>query len=956
MLRMSDGSADRTKVLDLVAACLEQLDDRGPAIVDEVCAATPELKDVVRRRLAALQRLGLAKNSGAPQESFPEQLGEFRLLRCIGGGGMGVVYLAEQTSLARKVALKLIRPEHLFFPSARERFRREVDAVSRLRHPAVVPIYTFGESGSVPYYAMEWIDGASLEEVLHVLRKRRPQDLSGADLREALQACRDARDADQLPHDAEPPREIPGSPFAATSWVEACFRLILPVAHALEHAHRQGVVHRDLKPSNLMLTRDGRVLVLDFGLATTRGTSRLTQSGAQLGSLPFMPPELVRGGTGGGDAKSDFYSLGVTLYELLTLQRAFSDKDQDAERVRAAILAGHFPPLRELHPGLRWDAETVCLVAMERDPQRRYADATAFAADLEAVLTLRPIAARRPGALLRTRRFLQRHPAATVAAGAALLLATAVPGVFAWQQRARNVELAGMNTKLSRQVERTRSAVTRFLDATGNLALANVPGAEPLRRELVAQAVALFEELYREGPTPALRNELAQSASRLGLRCKELGDLAACERALARAEELFDAPGALPTVTLEDRVARAIVHGDRSVHLNEREADGALDALRAAVAEWALLCAERPDLPLRGNYCIALASLASSMELSIEEARAAVGELTAQLTSNGATARDPLDDLRLANGLLNLGNHLSRRDLHADGERLFREAARLTAGVEARVPGDLRTLELAALVQLELGQLLRVVDRIPEALVELRRGDAIAQRLATLFPARLEFRSHVGSFALIEGETLLDAGEAEAAVPRLRAAVASLERLQASAPAGSAPLQYLAPTSRALARALLETGDADGAAQAWRKARAQAQAVVQQSPRNAWAQAEVGEAWLFAARSPPLAALATDGESPLACANRALDAAELAIELAPDFPDFLELAREAGALCVRQWLPKVGTSDLAATRACLERLVEIGALDLDTIEETPELGPWMVDAEFRSVVEALQGE
>ena len=139
---MPPGSTDRERVRELVARCLDQIDERGSGVIEDVCRETPELADSVRRRLATLERAGLVAPVTGNDEAFPDQLGEFKLLRRIGGGGMGVVYLAEQTSLARKVALKLVRPELLYFPGARERFRREVDAIAKLRPPNVVPIYT----------------------------------------------------------------------------------------------------------------------------------------------------------------------------------------------------------------------------------------------------------------------------------------------------------------------------------------------------------------------------------------------------------------------------------------------------------------------------------------------------------------------------------------------------------------------------------------------------------------------------------------------------------------------------------------------------------------------------------------------------------------------------------------------------------------------------------------------
>lgn len=953
MPSMSDANLDRTKVRELVARCLEQLDDRGPAIVDELCAATPELAATVRRRLEALQRLGLAgAAAGDAKDGFPEQLGEFRLRRCIGGGGMGVVYLAEQESLHRTVALKLIRPEHLFFPNARERFRREIDAVARLRHPAVVPIHTSGEANGIPYYAMEWIDGASLEEILNSLRGRQPQELSGADLRAALQACRDARAADLQPVEDQPPAEVPGSPFAATSWIEACFRIALPVAHALAHAHRNGIVHRDLKPSNLMLTRDGRVLVVDFGLASTRGTSRLTQSGALLGSLPFVPPEVLIGGADKSDVRSDFYSLGVTLRELLTLERVFGHDGDDIEKTRAAILAGETRPMRERHPALPWDAETVCLVAMERDPARRYADAAALAADLEAVLSRHPIHARRPGLLLRVRRYAQRHAAQAVVMASLLVAALAIAGVWTWQQQRRLAEISAVNTKLEAQVIRTRGAVSRFLDETGNLALANVPGAEGLRRELVEQAVALLEELFAENPSPALRNELAKANSRLASRCQELGDPAAARRAGDRSTALFDGQGALPIVSFDDRMAAAFTRANRANLGSEWEEPDALEQLRAVERAWAALCAERPDDETRRLHGMSLSALIREPDLPIDEACEVARRLAQQEEVVPGALRDGDHEFTLARAELGLAQRLGTADRSVEAQQFFDHSIARLEALDRRFPDRLYALDVLLVARMERAQLLRVIDQGDEALAELQRARAVGERLTALFPGRAEFKARLGYTGLIEGETLLDRGEAEDAAPVLEDAAADMQAALEQAPDEPQARNYVSGVQRALASARLELGDEPGAAAACEAARVAAVRQVEREPGNAWSHSSLAETWLLAARRP---ALALEGLGAVAAATRAIDAAAAALRILPDIPDFAEIAREAVAVALPRLLERDAPEPRAEARALLQRLVVLGAvpsLDAAALGATPEFRPMLADARFQALLEA----
>jgi serine/threonine protein kinase len=391
-----------------------------PGALERLVRAHPERHSRILERIELLRGVGidvLPAREGTP--SFPERLGDFRLLERLGGGGMGVVYLARQESLGREVALKLIRPEQLYFPGARARFQREVELIARLSHPGIVPVYVVGEENGIPYFAMQRIEGLSLAEILEAFDGRSPEELTGRDLAEVI-ARRVGR---------EPASPLPAL-FAGT-WVQCSLMLMRQIANAVEHAHERGILHRDIKPSNVLVTPDGRALLFDFGLASSAGTDRLTRTGSQVGSLPYMSPEHLRGEE--LDARSDVYALGVTSYELLTLRLPF--EASNASRLREAILTAEAPALRSRNRAVAWDVETIAMTAMERERTRRYASAADFGADLASVLELRPIRARPPSRALRIRRFLQRHPTRSVAAALGLLALAIGPSVAAVMAR-----------------------------------------------------------------------------------------------------------------------------------------------------------------------------------------------------------------------------------------------------------------------------------------------------------------------------------------------------------------------------------------------------------------------------------------------------------------------------------------------------------------------------------------
>ncbi len=526
----ASSSAPDDPVERLVFECLERIGQDERAI-DEICREHPEHASALRSHIARLREMGLIGAEARAEGAFPERLGDFRLIRRIGGGGMGVVFEAEQLPLGRTVALKLVRPENMYFEDALERFQREVAAVARMQHPGIVPIYTVGKEKGIPYFAMEKIEGCTLGDVLRALRERRPQDLAGADLARAIEEC-----SAQAGAAAGSDLARASAGMFAGSYTDACFRLARQVADALEHAHGRGVLHRDVKPSNIAVTQSGRALLLDFGLAHTREATRLTRTGSQPGSLPYMSPEQVAGMA--VDQRTDVYSLGVTLYELLTLESPYLDQSHESTSRR--IAEGRPTPIRAANRAVPWDAETVTLTAMDRDRARRYQTAADFSRDLGNVLERRPIAARRPGPWLRLLRFGQRHPTAGAAllVGLVLLVISAVAASIQQARHARALE------------EEKEIALDRFNDirtvATAFLfefhdKIENLPGSTPARWLIVEHARGLLAKLAEAAANDAsLRADLAAAHVRLGSVYLTLGDTGSAIREHQRGLALFE--------------------------------------------------------------------------------------------------------------------------------------------------------------------------------------------------------------------------------------------------------------------------------------------------------------------------------------------------------------------------------------------------------------------------------
>jgi serine/threonine protein kinase len=475
------------------------------------------------------------------------RLGDYHIVREVGRGGMGIVYEAQQLSLDRRVALKVLPFAASIDPKQRQRFQIEAQAAAQLHHAHIVPVFGVGCDNGMHYYAMQFVDGRSLAAIIRDLRSGGAPTPSWA---EPLPS-RPSSEHDDAP--VAPP-EIPNGVQSPTSTVEyrngiseadpgpsdnskrasrsskndrpptsgatarahedrvfcrKVARLGVEAADALEHAHALGVVHRDIKPANLLIDRNGAVWITDFGLARFAGDQSITGTGDVVGTLRYMSPEQALARRGVVDQRTDIYSLGATIYELLALRPAFDGRDHQ-ELLRQIAQDEPVPP-RRLNSAVPHDLETIVLKAMSKDPSGRYATAQELSEDLKRFLNDDPIMGRRPGLIERTSRWARRRWELVATAAAILMLSLAIGAGVTWRQaraiahQARAAEEA--RNKYRDYIIRHFALLDRSAENQVNEAstlVANAPGDPAARAQAFQtydQILNLFQEASELPPT-----------------------------------------------------------------------------------------------------------------------------------------------------------------------------------------------------------------------------------------------------------------------------------------------------------------------------------------------------------------------------------------------------------------------------------------------------------------------
>jgi tetratricopeptide (TPR) repeat protein len=824
---MIDSDSERHPIEVLAGEFAERYRRGEHPSLTEYTARHPDLADQILALFPAVvfmedMKCGRPTGAACPFAArglAPERLGDCRIVREVGRGGMGVVYEAQQESLGRRVAVKVLTAQALLDPDQLRRFQREARAMARLHHTNIVPVFGVSEHDGLPYYVMEFIDGRGLDAVI---------------------GDREVGEKARRPTPAE------------------AARVGLQVAEALAYAHAQGILHRDIKPSNLLLDGRATVWVTDFGVAKLAGQDDTTRPGETAGTLRYMAPERFRGQS---DGRSDVYSLGLTLYELLTGRPAFDESDRG--RLIRQVTQEEPPAPRRCDPGIPRDLETVVLRAMARDPGQRYQSAGELADDLRRFLEDKPVQARRVGPGERFLRWCRRNPAVagltavaagllvlvTVSASAGYVLTRAALGREAalredaeGQRRAAEINLTLAQTAFSREAAQTREASAQRERAEANLALAlgafdeifaqaahrpavrpPDPGgdeADPAPPAVVSpELAALLNNLLKfydhfgeqNRSDPRLRHEIAQAHRRVGDIQQRLGQFEPAEAAYRRALALYDEPApdspdrpnsACETAAIHNELGRVLQTTGRSAEA-EKTHRQALKTLQDQLTPVPGPAACRYELA-RTHTLLGCVLWKTGRPAEAEENHRAALTLLSRLRKE-----DPGNpDYRLAQARSNryLYSVLSMQGRYWEAIKTYLRAVGNLEQLAKDFPAvpDYRYELAEALIRSPGGGPDPGHDGRQEQ--QLRRGADLARDLATAFPAVPEYQALRARASHRLGSHLQALGRVDEADPFQREALTLHRSLVKQFPAVPVYQHYRAEACRSLGMALLLRG------------------------------------------------------------------------------------------------------------------------------------------------------
>ena len=739
---------------------LESLIAEHPELANEIRSITASLDllhDATRQMRPGSQPTGsqpTGSQAGDPQPlAGKRRLGDFEIGPEIGRGGMGVVYEARQISLERQVALKVLPFAAMWDQKQIARFRNEALAAAQLHHPNIVPVFAVGQERGVHFYAMQLIEGQSLEQVVQQLCRAndgaaKPQ---AAGTTVAKTAVLGQTTVDE---------NSPASDFSTqhardrSGYCRAIAKLGQQAADALHHAHEYGVVHRDIKPSNLMVDSDAKLWIADFGLARIQNSPGITMTGDVVGTLRYMSPEQAAGQHTLVDTRTDIYSLGATLYELLTLQPAFAGEDRHA--VLRDIEAKEPTPPRTLNPAIPVDLETIVLQAMSKSRDSRYATAEAMAEDLQRFLDGKPTLARRPTLVDRTAKWVRRHRSMVALAAGFLVILTLGSTLSALkianEQQRTKTALVEAEQNLARAEEHFAQA-RRVVDRFGiQLAdqLQETPGTERLRQQLLVETLKYYREFAKqiEGDLD-VQDQLAMTHLKTGVVTAKLG---ANRKALAEyqsAQLLLEK--LLVQEPANDHLRSQLALARNNMALLFAEAGDIASAEReyglAILAQQKLV----GDAPENVIYTSQLAESHLNLGTLLGQAakpQAAVEALERGIEMLRAVCDAHPDHVGHRRSLAMAYNNLGYVQREIDTAQAERSALQAVEQLEQACRSSSASPEYVADLSLCYSNLAAIqgnADRTPEAIASTRRAVALRESLVRKSPGVVRYRSELAA-------------------------------------------------------------------------------------------------------------------------------------------------------------------------------------------------------------------